>query len=177
MLKLKNQTKNRNYLIKLFQYNPLKKQTISVLNKINEKKLKKIKTPKNLIFFVTNRCNAKCKHCFYWQSLNNNTDELSIKEIKQVILSLKNKIDTLLITGGEPLMRNDLYEIINLFNQINHTKKVHITTNGALTKKLFKLCEKILKTLDIELSAVFVSYKTPSKYNLQVVPVNVANNE
>ena len=26
--------------------------------------------PLHLTFFVTARCNAKCKHCFYWDSLN-----------------------------------------------------------------------------------------------------------
>jgi len=40
-----------------------------------------------LIFFVTNRCNFKCNHCFYWQSLNIN-DVLSTENIKKIIDSI-----------------------------------------------------------------------------------------
>ena len=38
---------------------------------------------RTLIFFVTSRCNAKCRTCFYWQELNRQGD-LSFAEIDKL---------------------------------------------------------------------------------------------
>lgn len=97
-----------------------------------------------VIFFVTNRCNSKCKHCFYWQELNKG-NELNIEEIKKISQKL-GKTQVLLLSGGEPFLREDLFEIISLFIKNNGVKVVSIPTNGLLTEKIIKITKKLSKT-------------------------------
>lgn len=95
-----------------------------------------------VIFFVTNRCNARCKHCFYWQNLNKK-DELTLKEIAKISSKLGN-VQVLLLSGGEPVLHNDLYEIVSLFIENNATKVVSIPTNAMLTKAIINTVEKLV---------------------------------
>jgi len=117
---------------------------ISHLIKINRKlilfirHLKRRHLPSDLILSVTYRCNAKCKMCYYWQSLNTGADEFTINELKKVSLSLGN-FEYLLLTGGEPFLRDDLVDICTLFSEQNHIKKIHLPTNGLLTDKIYQV--------------------------------------
>ena len=41
--------------------------------------------PSHLILYVTSRCNARCKHCFYWKEIDiKKKQELSLNEIKKL---------------------------------------------------------------------------------------------
>lgn len=94
-----------------------------------------------LIFFVTNRCNAKCRHCFYWKNLNKK-DELSLEEIGKISKKL-GTVQVLLLSGGEPLLRADLFEIISLFIKNNHTQVVSIPTNALLSSHIANVTERL----------------------------------
>lgn len=104
---------------------------------------KKFKTPPYLIFFVTSACNSRCQHCFYWRNLNQKKD-LSLAEIKKISASLE-KIDKLLLSGGEPFLRPDLPEIVKLFFEQNQVKVLAIPTNGLLPELIVSQLKKILK--------------------------------
>lgn len=99
---------------------------------------------KLLIFFVTNRCNAKCKTCFYWGNLNKEVDELSIEEIK-AISSYLGRFDTIQISGGEPFLRDDLDKICEIFYKNNRITAINIPTNCLLPEKIYATTEKILQ--------------------------------
>ena len=86
------------------------------------------RTPRELTLFVTSHCNARCRHCFYWKSLNQRKD-LSFDEIAELSRAL-GKIDKLLLSGGEPFLRSDLPEICRVFFQNNNLGIVSIPTNG-----------------------------------------------
>ena len=94
-----------------------------------------------LIFFVTNRCNFKCNHCFYWQSLNIN-DILSTENIKKIIDSIGD-LDTLLMAGGEPFLRQDLAEISEYFIEKCHLRLLSIPTNGSMRNRILDFIPKI----------------------------------
>lgn len=103
-------------------------------------------TPAELIFFVTTRCNAHCRHCFYWQELNKKVkDELSLVEIKKISKSM-GRLFWFFISGGEPFLRKDLVEICQTFYRNNQPKSIIIPTNGILVKKIVKDVKKIAKT-------------------------------
>lgn len=113
------------------------------------------RTPRVLTLFVTSQCNAKCGHCFYWQSLNQPTD-LSFEEIEDLSRSL-GKLDKLLITGGEPFMQRKLPEIIQLFFENNNCRFVSIPTNGLLPELIARRTRRILhfaqgRTVNISMS-------------------------
>ena len=38
------------------------------------------KANKTAFVYITNRCNAKCEHCFYWDELNKDVDEMTLKD-------------------------------------------------------------------------------------------------
>jgi MoaA/NifB/PqqE/SkfB family radical SAM enzyme len=96
-----------------------------------------------LIFQITSKCNAACEHCFNWrntQDPNRLKDrELSLDEIE----TLTKKLPPMLLVnlcGGEPTLRNDLPEIVSLFNRNTGAKYITIPTNGFLphrTEEIF----------------------------------------
>ena len=113
--------------------------------KHKKKWVKNLETPVVLIFFVTSRCNLRCKHCFYWRELNTASEkELSIGEIQRIARSFEHPV-SLSLTGGEPFLRRDLDEIIDAFHQGCGTKEVGITTNGTLTGATVEIVRSILK--------------------------------
>ena len=102
----------------------------------------RIRTPKILTLFVTSTCNAKCSHCFYWNSLNQKND-LTFEEMIELSDSM-GTIDKLLVTGGEPFLRRDLAEICQLFFDNNNLGAVSIPTNGLQPEKTRIMARNIL---------------------------------
>ena len=73
---------------------------------------------------VTKRCNAKCNFCNYWEEKGPPEMEdyaQIVKAFRPVVLSL---------SGGEPLIRRNLHEIVRKFRPYCHY--VAIVTNGTL---------------------------------------------
>lgn len=61
---------------------------------------------------LTNRCNLRCNHCCMDAVAVTECDELSTDEWKKVIDKLAGlKIELITITGGEPMVREDFFEI------------------------------------------------------------------
>lgn len=109
-----------------------------------------LKRPIYLIFFITNKCNAKCGHCFYSQNLNlNERKDLSLEEIEQFSRQL-GKIMWLDFSGGEPFLRGDIDRIYEIFVRNNKVESFSCPTNGILTQRI---AEKTRKMLEQELSA------------------------
>ena len=78
------------YLTKSFYYllpKYLQKQLVEAYIMHKKRKINALATPTALIFFITNRCNARCVHCFYWNELNETVDELSLNEIERIAKS------------------------------------------------------------------------------------------
>lgn len=107
-------------------------------------RLKKHPLPNSLIYFVTSRCNSNCKGCFYWQDLNNVQQELTPDELEKMSPSL-GKIGYLLISGGEPFLRNDFVELCEVLISQNGVRRVHLPTNGLLPDKVSKGARLLLE--------------------------------
>jgi Fe-coproporphyrin III synthase len=88
---------------------------------------------KLVIFFVTSLCNAKCRTCFYWQELNQRGD-LTWDEIEKLSRSMPRFTD-LWLSGGEPLLRKELVEILHLFYLNNGIRWTNLPTNGLLPER------------------------------------------
>ena len=101
--------------------------------------------PLQLIFFITGRCNLGCRHCFYAESLNKPTNELSIEEINKISKGMGNLL-WIALTGGEPFLRKDIAQIAETFYINNKFKILTITTNGmfqdSITKAVAEICRK-----------------------------------
>lgn len=106
---------------------------------------------------VTNRCNLKCMMCRQWKEPSG--EELSSDEWKRIISDLrKNGIKNLHFTGGEPLLRKDLPELVRYANDLGFT--VGLTTNGMLLTRgvMDRLIEAGLRSIVISIDALNGSY-------------------
>lgn len=96
-----------------------------------------------LIFFVTSRCNSRCATCFYWQEMEKAGRDLSLDEIERIASGL-GPIETLLLSGGEPTLRDDLAELVATFFHLCAVPYVGLPTNGLLPERTRDLAEQIL---------------------------------
>ena len=86
---------------------------------------------------ITNKCNENCKFC-YRKLCKDNT----IEENKKIFDQLsKIKIGKISFCGGEPLLYDELFEIVDYIHNLNPQIKLSITTNGQIIDD--KLLEKI----------------------------------
>lgn len=91
--------------------------------------------PAYIIFFVTSKCVGRCKHCFYWESINQPEDPLTLDEIEKVARSM-GRVLQVTFTGGEPFLRDDLPEIVSTFHRINNVYHLGIATSGYHPEKV-----------------------------------------
>lgn len=102
--------------------------------------------PLQLIFFVTSRCNLRCRHCFYWKELNHpDKKELTLEEIEKVAKNSKLNLLWLSLTGGEPFLRSDLAEIALAFCRHGKVANISIPTNAQLREETFEITKKLLQ--------------------------------
>lgn len=115
-------------------------------------------TPPHLIFFITSNCNLRCKHCFYWKNISkfNPKNELSFEEIKNISKNFDH-IHYLTITGGEPMLRKDLFEIIKTFYENNEIKHLALHTNGYLSKKVHEISKKLIEEFPNMITTISLS--------------------
>ena len=88
----------------------------------------------SVFLFVTSTCNSLCRTCFYWDELNKGLD-LSFDQLR-TISETAPTFHKLWISGGEPFLRKDLAEVIELFYRNNGMRHVNLPTNGLLPRKL-----------------------------------------
>ena len=133
-----------------------KKELNNVYNEVKEM----IKKPKlsNLFLEVTLRCNAKCEHCGSNCGYTIPKDEISADYLKKTLLEIASKYGSsnvfLTITGGEPLMRNDLFDIMEYAHELGFSWGM--TTNGMLiNKRIINLMKKTnMKSISISLDGL-----------------------
>ena len=83
---------------------------------------------------ITYRCNLQCKYCRFWEE---KAEELSPKKVLYLITELAScGIKFITFTGGEPLLREDLPDMINFCR----AKKMYVSvnSNGTLVKQKIK---------------------------------------
>jgi len=83
---------------------------------------------------LTYKCNLHCKYCGYWE---NDIKELGTNEIYKVIDEIYScRVNLLVFSGGEPLLREDLPGIIEYCKRKGFV--VSLNTNGTLIKDRLK---------------------------------------
>ena len=99
--------------------------------------------PWRINFDITHRCPLRCKTCNVWKKNPLIDRELSLEELKKIILKIKKwKMDHVSFAGGETLVRkDDLIELIKFASSMN--MRTDLITNGYFLDK--ETCEKLLK--------------------------------
>ena len=91
--------------------------------------------PTDVSVITTYRCQMRCKMCNIWE---NPTD--SQKEITPEELEILPRLKFVNITGGEPFVRRDLEEIVEVM--FTKSDRIVISTSGYHYKKILKLAER-----------------------------------
>lgn len=87
---------------------------------------------------VTDRCNLRCTYCMPEQGIEliKHSDILSFEEIATFVrFAVSRGINKVRITGGEPLVRKDICELVKMLSVIPGIKDLSMTTNGILLAK------------------------------------------
>lgn len=85
---------------------------------------------------VTYRCNARCQMCNTWQHPSREAEEITPDFIDKIT----GNYERLNITGGEPMLREDILEIVEVLDK--KTCRLEISTNGYYTDRILKVAEK-----------------------------------
>jgi len=104
--------------------------------------------PYYLTFNVTNKCNSRCDSCRIWETYKDDPElvemELSTSEIDEMFKSVPEPL-WLTLSGGEPLLREDLLEICELAHK--NYPSLHglgILTNGLSPEKFVRFINDVL---------------------------------
>jgi len=113
----------------------------------------------NLRISITQRCNNRCAYCHREgevQRANRSAEKMKCDEIVRIAeVAVSLGIARIKLTGGEPLMRGDLPEIVSGIAKIPSLKDLSLTTNGLLLKDMAKgLYERGLRRVNISLPSL-----------------------
>ena len=107
---------------------------------------------------VTDNCNLRCVYCMKEKENNflKNDEKLTDDEIYKIVKeSAKLGIKKIRITGGEPLVRAGIVNLIGRINNIPGIEEIYLTTNGILlADKLEELKLNGLKGVNISLDSL-----------------------
>ncbi|XP_074204762.1 molybdenum cofactor biosynthesis protein 1 isoform X7 [Camelus bactrianus] len=116
---------------------------------------------------LTEKCNLRCQYCMPEEGvpLTPKADLLTTEEILTLArLFVKEGVDKIRLTGGEPLIRPDVVNIVAQLRQLEGLRTIGITTNGINLARLLPQLQKA------GLSAINISLDTlvPAKFEFIV---------
>lgn len=135
---------------------------------------------------VTDKCNLRCSYCMPEEGLKFISEDniLTKDEIMRVVKSAAELgVTRVRITGGEPLMRKDIIDIVKGIKVVRGIKEVNMTTNGILlSKHIRELVEAGLDGINISLDTLRPEvYKTLTRGGdlsnvLEAIELSLKNN-
>ncbi|MCL3782150.1 GTP 3',8-cyclase MoaA [Prolixibacteraceae bacterium JC049] len=90
---------------------------------------------------VTDRCNLRCRYCMPEEGISRmaHDDILSFEEMVDVVKrGVARGIKKVRLTGGEPLVRKGIVELVRMIREIDGVEELNMTTNGILLDKYAK---------------------------------------
>ncbi len=112
---------------------------------------------------VTHRCNLRCLYCSasVRSQAKCHIETLSIKKLISIIQAAVGLgVDHLRITGGEPLLRRDIIELVREIRDIGSIKDLSLSTNGLLLAPL----AKDLKAAGLDRVNISLDAMTPKRF-------------
>ena len=113
---------------------------------------------KDLRISVTDRCNYRCQYCMPLDDYDwiDKTELLRFEEIERLAsLFLRLGVEKVRITGGEPLVRKDLEQLIGKLSRLPELRDLSLTTNGSfLAQKAEGLKQAGLSRINVSLDTL-----------------------
>lgn len=99
-----------------------------------------------VIIDVTNRCNLCCPICFAHAGATGNIYEPTKEQIKTLLESTiaqnSGMIPALQLSGGEPTVRDDLHEIVEIAREVGYVH-IEVNTNGLRLAESLEYCKRL----------------------------------
>lgn len=116
---------------------------------------------------LTEKCNLRCQYCMPVEGvpLTPKADLLTTEEILTLArLFVKEGVDKIRLTGGEPLIRPDVVDIVAQLHQLEGLRTIGVTTNGINLARLLPRLQKAgLNAINISLDTL-----VPAKFEFIV---------
>ena len=115
----------------------------------------------NLI--ITNRCNLRCRHCSMNAGVVSYVYEPTLNQIRQMLIQARIERPVgsraINITGGEPTLREDLFEIIKMTYKLGFFH-IQVNTNGLKLAESMEYCRRLK---DEKVNAVYMGFDGVTK--------------
>ena len=96
--------------------------------------IKVMSTPRSVDLEITSRCNARCRYCYYLNNEGVNYQDLPTQRWLTFFEELgRAKVMQVCLAGGEPFIREDIFEIID--GIVQNRMRFQILTNGSLISR------------------------------------------
>lgn len=105
--------------------------------------------PTVLIYNCTWVCDARCEMCNNWK-WGNRKEDMTLEQLDRVMDNpFWHAVENLNISGGEPTTRNDLPEMVELFQRrLPRLRKIGINTTGITHKRAIPMLTRIVEFCD-----------------------------
>jgi GTP 3',8-cyclase len=107
---------------------------------------------------VTDRCNFRCQYCMPAEGLPwlERSALLSYEEIERIVRLLASMgVHDVRLTGGEPLVRKELWRLVEQLSAIEEVHDLSLTTNGyLLTRQVDDLVRAGLRRVNVSLDSL-----------------------
>jgi cyclic pyranopterin phosphate synthase len=107
---------------------------------------------------VTDRCNLRCRYCMPEEGVKmlDHKEILTFEEILEIVKAAVDMgVDKVRITGGEPLVRKGIVELVRMLSGMNGIRDLSMTSNGILlTEFAGSLKEAGLQRINISLDTI-----------------------
>ena len=107
---------------------------------------------------ATNRCNLRCNYCFMNAGAAGYVYEPTLDQIRQLMQQARDEkpmgSKAIQITGGEPTIRDDLFEIIRMAKELGFSH-VQVNTNGLKLAESVEYCQHLK---DERVNTIYMSF-------------------
>lgn len=107
---------------------------------------------------VTDRCNLRCMYCMPAEGIHllKHEDILTFDEITEVVrIAVEMGVRKIRLTGGEPLVRRGITDLVKMIAEIEGIEDLSMTTNGILLDKFaIPLKEAGLQRINVSLDTL-----------------------
>jgi uncharacterized radical SAM superfamily Fe-S cluster-containing enzyme len=112
---------------------------------------------------ITNRCNLRCNYCFMNAGASGVVYEPTLDQIKELMTQARNErpmgSKAIQITGGEPTVRDDLFDIVRMAKDLGFAH-VQVNTNGIKLAESVDYCQRLK---DEKVNTVYMSFDGVTK--------------
>jgi MoaA/NifB/PqqE/SkfB family radical SAM enzyme len=96
--------------------------------------------PYAAVFYTTHKCNLECSYCTQKEP-DVFSQELPTRETIDILRIIRRETDSILFTGGEPLLRADIQDLVAAARHDLRFRSVLLVTNGTLLHKRLEMLE------------------------------------